>query len=168
MSQELVESSKTTTCRKCFAKIPATAKSCPECGASKKSEAVPAILVILLLASSFLLMSSSYVTTKQIADEKERPTAPGVASFKSEPVAPPAPKDLSQSAYQAAKKLVKERFPEAMRISEPNESPVGKNGDIFQVTLFVDLVENGSPSRTVLQVKLAQDRGNWQLKEIVK
>ncbi len=164
MSRELVEAPRTTPCRKCFAKVPVAAKYCPECGASKKFDTVPAIFIVLLLASSLLLMSSTFVTTKQVLAVNS-----GSTPLPSQTVTElPAPKDLSQSAYQAAKRLVQERLPGALRISEPNESPVSKNGDIFQVTLFVDLVENGAPSRNVYQVKLIQDRGNWQLREISK
>lgn len=144
--------------------IPARAKFCPECGAGQSSEGAPVILVILLLGSSLLLMSSSYVTTKQISGQK---SSTFTSSANAAVLAPVPPKSVNESAYLAAKEFVQKSFPNAMRISEANESPVVKDGETaVNVTMYVDALANGSPVRNVLQVKLDMAAGEWKLKEI--
>jgi RNA polymerase subunit RPABC4/transcription elongation factor Spt4 len=155
-----------TACRKCNLPVPTGAKACPNCGMARKSDAVSAVFVVLLLASSLLLVSSSYVTSKQ-ADAVKSTSSTTISSVKTAPPELP-PQDQSQGAYTAAKRLIEQQFPNAKRISEFRESPVTKSGTTFQVTLFVDSVENGTAVRNALQVKLDFTSGNWKLKEIVR
>ncbi|MDB6025739.1 MAG: hypothetical protein JWM68_1962 [Verrucomicrobiales bacterium] len=167
MSRRRGPSPRTVACRKCTAFIPVEVKFCPNCGSGQKSEAVPVVFVILLLCSSLLLMTSSYVTNKQV-DGVMTSARFAVTPVQPAAIQPPPPKDLTKSAYAAAKGFIQQQYPNAQRISELNESPVGKNGEVFQVTMFVDSQDGGSPTRNVLQVNLELDRGSWKLKEIVQ
>lgn len=109
-------------------------------------------------------MSSSYVTTKQIAGQKSSALT---SSAHAAVLAPVPPKSVNESAYLAAKEFVQKSFPNAMRISEVNESPVVKDGETgVNVTMYVDALANGTPVRNVLQVKLDMAAGEWKLKEI--
>ncbi len=160
--------SKTTRCRKCPATIPVDSRYCPECGSAQKADTVPIILVVLLICSSALLMSSTYITNKQ-ADNAVASTSPTFAASKPAITPnPPPPANAAEAAYTAAKRFVQEQFPNARKISGLNESPVGKNGSIYQVTVFVDSVEGGSIVRNVVQVKLEMVGGDWKLRDITQ
>jgi ribosomal protein L40E len=173
MSKATAEAGQTTVCRECYKRIPAEAKYCPDCGTAIKTPAtVPVILVLLLLGSSIFLISSSVVTAKRVLEVSETTTTrtalPVTPPLKPAAPEPVIPKDVTQAAYDAVRELARERYPNAQRISEINQSPVSKVGDAYVVTLYIDSVENKSVVRNVLQVKVQLEQGKWVQKELIE